>query len=117
MTPRGRPVAFCLLTRRQIVEHLWSRADATDGNRWQTHPPRTPLDCLHSSAIACHYLPRMLHDKEASVHKCPSAQETRKVTAALDAVLGPYRSRELADRPDGSRRVRVTTMAVPHPTR
>ena len=64
MTARGRPVAFCLLTRRQIVEHLWSRADATDGNRWQTHPPRTPIDYLLSSAIACPYLPRMLHGKE-----------------------------------------------------
>lgn len=39
------------------------------------------------------------------------------MTAAVEAVLEPYRSRELADRLDGSLRVRVTTTAVPHPTR
>jgi hypothetical protein len=43
-----------------------------------------------------------------------TVEETRKVTAALDAVLEPYRDRALADRPDGSRRVRVMNLAVPH---
>ena len=43
-----------------------------------------------------------------------TAAETRKVTAALAAVLAPYRGRVLADRPDGSRRVRVMNMVVPH---
>jgi hypothetical protein len=46
-----------------------------------------------------------------------TAEETRQVTAALDAVLEPYRDRVLADRPAGSRRVRVMTLAVPHPRR
>lgn len=46
-----------------------------------------------------------------------TVEETRNVTAALDAVLEPYRDRARADRPDGSRRVRVMTMTVPHPTR
>jgi DNA-binding transcriptional ArsR family regulator len=44
-----------------------------------------------------------------------TAEETRCVTAALAAVLDPYRSRTLADRPDGSRRVRAMTMVFPHP--
>jgi len=40
--------------------------------------------------------------------------ESRRVTAALTAVLEPYRNRTLADRPDGTRRVRVTNMLSPH---
>jgi hypothetical protein len=43
-----------------------------------------------------------------------TVEETRTVHAALDAVLEPYRGRALADRPDGSRRVRVMSLAVPH---
>src|SRR5262249_1657449 len=43
-----------------------------------------------------------------------TVEETRKVTSALDAVLEPYRDRSLADRPDGSRRVRVMNLTVPH---
>jgi len=46
-----------------------------------------------------------------------TVEETRAVTAALDAVLEPYRARALADRPEGSRRVRVMSLAVPHPPR
>ena len=36
------------------------------------------------------------------------------MTEALSAVLEPYRGRVLADRPDGSRRVRVTNLVVPY---
>jgi Bacterial regulatory protein, arsR family len=43
-----------------------------------------------------------------------TVEETRNVAAALTAVLEPYRGRVLADRPDGSRRVRVMNMVVPH---
>ncbi|HZP72886.1 MAG TPA: winged helix-turn-helix domain-containing protein [Gaiellaceae bacterium] len=46
-----------------------------------------------------------------------TADELRHLTAELGAALEPYRSRTRADRPEGSRRVRVTTMAVPHPRR
>ena len=41
-------------------------------------------------------------------------EETRKVTAALAAVVEPYRDRAAANRPDGSRRVRVMTLTVPY---
>ena len=44
-----------------------------------------------------------------------TAEETRELTAGLAAVLRPYRSRTLGDRPDGSRRVRAMTMISPHP--
>jgi DNA-binding transcriptional ArsR family regulator len=43
-----------------------------------------------------------------------TAEETREVTAALAAVVEPYRDRALADRPDGARRVRVMNMVSPH---
>jgi len=46
-----------------------------------------------------------------------SAEETRSVTAALVAVLEPYRGRSLADRPDSTRRVRIMSMVFPHPKR
>ena len=43
-----------------------------------------------------------------------TAEETRKVTAALAAVLEPYRGRTRADRPDDSRRVRIMNLNFPH---
>lgn len=46
-----------------------------------------------------------------------TAEEAREVTAALAAVVEPYRNRALADRPDGTRRVRVMNMVSPHPRR
>lgn len=46
-----------------------------------------------------------------------TAEETGAMTAAIDAVLEPYRGRARADRPEGSRRVRVMSVAVPHPPR
>jgi hypothetical protein len=55
-----------------IVEHLWSRADATDGNGWRTDPAGTPHHYLRSSAIACIQLRRMLHGKEGVDGSSPS---------------------------------------------
>jgi len=43
-----------------------------------------------------------------------TVEETQTVTAALAAVIGPFRDRTLRDRPDGTRRVRVMTMVTPH---
>jgi DNA-binding MarR family transcriptional regulator len=43
-----------------------------------------------------------------------TAEEARQVTAALGAVLEPYRGRTRADRPDGSRRVRIMNLLSPH---
>lgn len=43
-----------------------------------------------------------------------TVEETRKVTAALAAVLEPYQERALADRPERSRRVRIMSLAMPH---
>jgi DNA-binding transcriptional ArsR family regulator len=44
-----------------------------------------------------------------------TAEEAKEVTASLAAVVEPYRSRSLADRPDGARRVRIMNMISPHP--
>jgi DNA-binding transcriptional ArsR family regulator len=41
-------------------------------------------------------------------------EELRSLTAALMAVVGPYRERAQADRPSGSRRVRVMNVATPY---
>jgi len=43
-----------------------------------------------------------------------TVEETRAVTEALAAAFDSYRGRALADRPDGSRRVRVMTLVSPH---
>jgi DNA-binding transcriptional ArsR family regulator len=43
-----------------------------------------------------------------------SVEEARHLGAALAAALEPYRGRAIGDRPDGTRRVRVTNMIVPH---
>jgi DNA-binding transcriptional ArsR family regulator len=43
-----------------------------------------------------------------------TADEARDVAAALGAALDPYRGRGLAERPEGSRRVRVMNLVSPH---
>jgi hypothetical protein len=46
------------------MEHLWSPAGATGGNRWQTQQPQEPLEQAESVATACHPLPGKAHGKE-----------------------------------------------------
>jgi DNA-binding transcriptional ArsR family regulator len=43
-----------------------------------------------------------------------TADEAREVSAAFGAALEPFRDRNLRDRPDGTRRVRVMNMVSPH---
>ena len=43
-----------------------------------------------------------------------TVEETEKAATALAAALDPYRGRALADRPEGSRRVRVMNLISPH---
>jgi hypothetical protein len=43
-----------------------------------------------------------------------TVEETEAVTNALAAALDPYRGRAKADRPEGSRRVRIMSLATPH---
>src|SRR5215203_5385994 len=80
------------------MEHLWSRAVATNGNRRQTHQPRTPPDYLLSSAIACIQLRRMLHGKEGStvrvrqraLQKPRKSRLSRSAELARPPVCGRY---------------------------
>jgi hypothetical protein len=46
------------------MEHLWSRAVATGGNRWQMERPRKWLRQANSVAVGCDRLPRERHGKE-----------------------------------------------------
>ena len=43
-----------------------------------------------------------------------TAEEAAAVSAAVAAVLDPYRGRAPADRPEGSRRVRIMNLVSPH---
>ena len=43
-----------------------------------------------------------------------TVEETNEITTSLAAILTPYRKRTRATRPDGSRRVRVMNVVVPH---
>lgn len=54
------------------MEHLWSRAVATDGNHRQTNRARTPLDHLLLSAIGCICLPWTQNGKEGVDGSNPS---------------------------------------------
>src|SRR5579862_2153962 len=67
-----RTVVASAAEARSGMEHLWSRADATDGNRRQTHQPCIPHDHLLSSANNCPHLPRMLDGKEGVDGSSPS---------------------------------------------
>ncbi len=48
------------------MEHLWSRAVATGGNRWQMERPRKWLRQANSVAVGCDRLPRPQNSKEGS---------------------------------------------------
>jgi hypothetical protein len=49
--------AECCLHGRQGMEHLWSRAVATGGNRWQMGLPRKRLEQAKTVAMGCDQLP------------------------------------------------------------
>jgi hypothetical protein len=51
------------------MEHLWSRAVATGGNRWQMERPRKWLRQANSVAVGCDRLPRERHGKGAPPKK------------------------------------------------
>jgi hypothetical protein len=58
--------------RRQIVEPLWSRADATDGNDRQRRCRPKSLSYLRSLADDCHQLRPPLYGKEGVDGSSPS---------------------------------------------
>ena len=52
------------MTERPIVEHLWSRAGATGGNRSQKRPARKPLKQADPQPMATHGNRFGAHGKE-----------------------------------------------------
>jgi hypothetical protein len=48
------------------MEHLWSPAVATGGNRWQMERPRKRLKKAKTVAVGCDQLPEAFHAKERS---------------------------------------------------
>jgi hypothetical protein len=46
------------------MEHIWSRAVATAGKRWQMGRARKRLKPAKTVAVGCHRLPEKFHGKE-----------------------------------------------------
>jgi hypothetical protein len=62
----------CCLHGRSRMEHSWSRAVATSGNRWQTGRPRERLEQAKTVAMGCDRLPIGAHGKEGVDGSSPS---------------------------------------------
>jgi hypothetical protein len=54
------------------MEHLWSRAVATGGNRWQMGLPRKRLEQAKTVAMGCDQLPGPQNGKEGVDGSSPS---------------------------------------------
>jgi DNA-binding transcriptional ArsR family regulator len=140
LSPSATAYHLKLLERYHFAEPALARSDGRErpwrasGRRAQVDlDTSTPAGAAATSAVMVAYLDRTRAAAEAFVateHEEPeewrdiasmsnadvwlTAEETRNVVAALAAVLDPYRSRTLADRPDGTRRVRAMNVVFPH---
>jgi hypothetical protein len=54
------------------MEHLWSPAVATGGNRWQMGRPSKRLKQANTVAVGCDWLPESFHGKEGVDGSSPS---------------------------------------------
>jgi DNA-binding transcriptional ArsR family regulator len=139
LSPSATAYHLKLLERYNLAEPAPARKDgrerpwrATAGARVDLDPS-TPAGAAAAAAVGLAFLDRsraVAREFMATVHEEPkewqdatalanadlwlTAEETGRVTTALAAALEPYRGRALADRPDGSRRVRVMSLTVPH---
>ena len=139
LSPSATAYHLKFLERYDFAERAQARSDgrerpwrATRGRRVDLQPS-TPAGAAAASAVALSFFDRsraVAQEFIATEHEEPeewqnvaflgnadvwlTAEETRKVTAALAAVLDPYRGRASSDRPEGSRRVRVMNVAVPY---
>jgi DNA-binding transcriptional ArsR family regulator len=142
LSPSATAYHLKLLERYRLAEPAPARSDGRERPWRATRRMRvdldasTPAGAAATTAVGLAFFDRsraMAQDFMASAHEEPeewqkvtslsnadlwlTVEETRDVTAAFDAALEPYRGRTLADRPDGSRRVRIMGLAVPHPSR
>jgi DNA-binding transcriptional ArsR family regulator len=140
LSPSATAYHLKLLERYDFAEPAPARSDgrerpwrATDRRKWFDLDPSTPAGSAAAAAVALAFLDSsraMAEEFLATEREEPrewreaatlantdlwlTSEETREVTAALSAVVEPYRKRTLGDRPDRTRRVRVTTMIFPH---
>jgi|SRR5690348_208940 DNA-binding transcriptional ArsR family regulator len=140
LSPSATAYHLKLLERYGFAEPAPARSDgrqrpwrATNSRRWFGLETSTPANAAAAAAVGLAFLDgsrTIAEEFMATVRDEPeewrdaaalantdlwlTAEETRALTAALSDVVAPYRERTLGRRPDGSRRVRVTNIAVPH---
>jgi len=140
LSPSATAYHLKLLERYGFAEPAPARSDGRE-RPWREATRRkrvdldasTPAGAAATAAVGLAYFDRSramaeaflagAHEEPKEWHEVASltsadiwltVEETQKVTAKLAAVLEPYRGRALADRPGGSRRVRVTNTVFPH---
>jgi hypothetical protein len=139
-SPSATAYHLKLLERYDFAEPAPARSDgrerpwrATDRRTGFYLDPSTPAGAAATAAVALAFIDRsraLAEEFIATEREEPeewqdvaalanadlwlTVEETREVTAALAAVVQPYRDRALGDRPNGTSRVRVTNMVVPH---
>lgn len=142
LSPSATAYHLKFLERHGFAEPAPARSDGRE-RPWRATRHRqvdldasTPAGAAATAAVALAYVDRSRALGEeflAGAHEEPAewrdaaalastdlwltVEETRAVTAALGAALERYRARTPDDRPGDSRRVRIMTMAVPHPRR
>jgi DNA-binding transcriptional ArsR family regulator len=141
LSPSATAYHLKLLERYNFAEPASVRSDGREkpwratGRRMQVDlDPSTPAGTAAAAAVALAFFDRsraMAEQFIATEREEPeewqdvaalanadlwlTVEETREVTAALAAVVEPYRDRALGDRNDDTRRVRVMNMVLPHP--
>ena len=142
LSPSATAYHLKLLERYGVAERAPSRSDgrerpwrATDRATWFELETSTPAAAAAAAAAALAFFEGSRAVAEAfmaTVHEEPeewqevaalsnadlwlTAEEAERLNAALAAVLAPYRKRTSANRPEGSRRVRVMNVVSPHRT-
>jgi DNA-binding transcriptional ArsR family regulator len=139
LSPSATAYHLKLLERYDFAEPAPARSDGRErpwraARRAQVDlDTSTPAGAAAAAAVGLAFFDRtraLAEEFMATVHEEPeewqdvtsmtnadlwlTVEETRKVSAALDAALEPYRDRAVANRPESSRRVRVTSLTVPH---
>ena len=142
LSPSATAYHLKFLERHGFAEPAPARSDGRE-RPWRATDRRsvdidtsTPAGAAAATAVALAYLDRSLAaatEFMATAHEEPeewqdatsmtisdlwlTVEETRTVTGAIAAALEPYRDRALDERPDDSRRVRVTNLIVPRRAR
>ncbi len=140
LSPSATAYHLKLLARYDLAEPAAARSDgrerpwrATERQTRFDLDPSTAAGAAAATAVALAYFDRTRAVGEefmASAHQEThqwqdaasltnadlwlTAQEAQQLTIALDAATAAYRSRTLTDHPEGSRRVRVMNLLVPH---